>query len=154
MAKYRKGDKVDILKDFEIFLNPFQKYMLKKGTQVIILEADQMQYLVRNRGVDFAICHNGLESISEFEQPLAKRYSRVVEAGLSYGKAMDALLKEGRKVTRKVWDGYWVVQTIGNLNGSPSWTGQFIVAYLKNGGTAIATPYQEDMFANDWMIVE
>jgi hypothetical protein len=154
MAKYRKGDTVDIVKEFEFLVNPFQKYTLRKGTQVIILEADQMQYLVRNRGVDFIISHKELESISDFEQPVSKRYSRVVETGLSYGQAMDKLLKEGKKVTRAVWDGYWVVQTIGNLNGSPSWTGKFIVAYLKSGGYAIASPYQEDMFANDWMIVE
>ncbi|URJ76405.1 hypothetical protein MF621_004112 (plasmid) [Bacillus velezensis] len=36
----------------------------------------------------------------------------------------------------------------------PDWKGEFLVATLKDGGYAIATPYQQDMFANDWMIVE
>lgn len=73
------------------------------------------------------------------------RYNKVVEEGLGFDKAMEALL-DGKKVSRAIWGGYWVIRDteFGNL----------IVAELKDGGTAVATPYQEDMLAFDWRIVE
>lgn len=77
------------------------------------------------------------------------RYTTVIEEGLSFGDAMNALMK-GRKVTRVVWGGYWCKQD----TKLPEWSGQFIVAALKEGGYAPAQPYQADMFANDWMVVE
>lgn len=155
MNKFKKGDTVDIVKDHEFLINPFQRYIIRKGTQVIILESNEDHYIIRNRGIDFILDLKTFESIAKFEEPILKRYSKIIETGLSYGQAMDMLLLHGKKVTRKAWDGYWTVQTVGNIDGiSTSWSGRFIVAYLKNGGNAIASPYQEDMFANDWMVVE
>ncbi|MCZ7524325.1 DUF2829 domain-containing protein [Bacillus pacificus] len=68
---------------------------------------------------------------------------------------MNALMK-GRKVTRVVWGGYWCKQVLLGKQDTklPEWSGQFIVAVLKEGGYAPAQPYQADMFANDWMVVE
>lgn len=73
------------------------------------------------------------------------RYNRVIEEGLGFDKAMEALL-DGKKVTRAIWQGYWEIRDteFGNL----------IVAELKSGGKAVATPYQEDLLAFDWQIVE
>lgn len=33
-------------------------------------------------------------------------YNRVVAKGLTYGQAMDAVIHEGKKVSREVWRGY------------------------------------------------
>lgn len=74
-----------------------------------------------------------------------KRYDRVVEEGLGFDKAMQALL-DGKKVSRFIWDGYWEIRDTE--------FGHLIVAELKSGGTAVATPYQEDMLAFDWQVVE
>ncbi|PEA25943.1 hypothetical protein CN984_12180 [Bacillus cereus] len=65
-------------------------------------------------------------------------------------------IHEGKKVTRAIWDGYWCMQTIVGLENKelPQWHDDLLVAVLKGGGYAIATPYQADMHATDWMIVE
>ncbi|KMP65268.1 hypothetical protein TU57_10785 [Bacillus cereus] len=85
-----------------------------------------------------------------------KRYSKVILSGLTYGRAVDMAIHEGKKVTRAIWDGYWCNQDIMGLQSEslPMWQGEFLVAVLKSGGYAIATPYQEDMHATDWMVVE
>lgn len=75
-------------------------------------------------------------------------YTTVVEDNLSFGDAMNAL-RTGKKVTRSIWGGYW--QIINPFTQGEDW----IVAVLKdNKGLAPAQPYQSDMLANDWMIVE
>ncbi|WP_307832321.1 Thoeris anti-defense Tad2 family protein [Bacillus cereus] len=83
------------------------------------------------------------------------KYTTIIEEGLSFGDAMNALMK-GRKVTRVVWGGYWCKQVLLGKQDTklPEWSGQFVVAALKEGGYAPAQPYQADMFANDWMVVE
>ncbi|MED1384442.1 MW1434 family type I TA system toxin [Bacillus mycoides] len=89
------------------------------------------------------------------------RYTTILEEGLSFGDAMNALMK-GRKVTRSVWGGYWFLSNkpqvaemledgyVKDFDLHPT-----IFAVLKNmGGVAPAQPYQADMLANDWMVVE
>lgn len=76
-------------------------------------------------------------------------YNRVVAKGLTYGQAMDAVIHEGKKVSREVWRGYWELQNYAGM------TTPIIVAVLKdNGGIVPSTAYIEDKLATDWMIVE
>lgn len=74
-----------------------------------------------------------------------QRYDKVVADFLGFDKAMEALL-DGKKISRANWDGYWELRETE--------FGILIVAELKTGYTAVATPYQEDMLAFDWQIVE
>ncbi|WP_144519667.1 Thoeris anti-defense Tad2 family protein [Bacillus thuringiensis] len=88
-------------------------------------------------------------------------YTSVLKRVLSFGDAMNAL-KEGKKITRSVWGGYWFLSNkpqvaemledgyVKGFDLHPT-----IFAVLKGmGGVAPAQPYQGDMLANDWMIVE
>lgn len=74
-------------------------------------------------------------------------------------------LKEGKKIKRAIWGGYWQLwsepilnadSVIGNgYKRSCQFMKGLIVATLKDGGgVAPAAPYQEDLLAEDWMIVE
>jgi hypothetical protein len=81
---------------------------------------------------------------------------------MNFGQALEAL-KEGKRVKRAHWGGYWFFAknpkakqenpdgyhtSFGFING-------LIVAVLKDGGgCAPATPYQEDLLAEDWSIVK
>lgn len=79
---------------------------------------------------------------------------------MNFGEALQAL-KEGKKVTRSIWGGYWylakdVVIMHAERSDGPNGCGipSVILAVLKNGGIAIAQPYQEDLLSDDWQIVE
>jgi len=74
------------------------------------------------------------------------RYTKILSGTMSFGDAINALL-EGKKVTREVWLGYWVIEDHEDF-------GEIIVAYLRDGGKAVATPYNADMLALDWIVVE
>jgi Protein of unknown function (DUF2829) len=74
------------------------------------------------------------------------RYTKIKQEGLSFGRAMDAL-HAGKKVTRSIWKGYWVIEDNEEF-------GEIIVAYLADGGKAVAIPYNADLLALDWMEVE
>jgi hypothetical protein len=74
------------------------------------------------------------------------KYTKVVKEGISFGDAINAL-HDGKKVTRAIWQGYWVIEDNEEF-------GEIIVAYLRDGGKSVATPYNSDMLALDWMIVE
>ena len=86
-----------------------------------------------------------------------KMYSEVIEMGLTYGQAVDLCIHKGQKISRPHWGGYWFVPTTlveGRDNDGDFIMNKIIVACLKEGcGFAPATPYQEDLFAQDWMIV-
>lgn len=75
-----------------------------------------------------------------------------------FSKALK-LIKEGKKVKRKNWGGYWFLSTTGkvyvpNKNELLPFN-EMIVACLKdNGGYVPAQPYQEDLLAEDWIEVE
>lgn len=86
----------------------------------------------------------------EFEEVTQDEYlySKIIKEGMTYGEAQDAM-HNGSCVARKVWKGYWYEEDITGF------AHPVIVAKLR--GTAekvVATPYQEDRFAKDWMIVE
>lgn len=77
---------------------------------------------------------------------------------MNFGEALQAL-KNGFKVTRSVWGGYWQlyeeVQLLDHKKGIGCPIDKIIVAALRDGGGyAPATPYQEDLLAEDWSIVE
>lgn len=73
---------------------------------------------------------------------------------MDFGKAIESL-KEGKKVARKDWGGYWSIEKIvfkKKVNHSVH--AEIIMATLKDGGYAPAQPYQADILAEDWEIVE
>lgn len=83
---------------------------------------------------------------------------------MKFGQALEAL-KAGKKVKRKVWGGYWFIQKMtayrtyevieGFLDAKIDFETEMIVAKLKdNGGYAPAQPYQADLLAEDWEVVE
>lgn len=75
---------------------------------------------------------------------------------LTFGQALE-YLKHGRKVKRKHWLGYWEISTMTYMEDKSDWLGTFIVA-RKIGGdidvNAPAQPYQADMLAEDWEVIE
>jgi hypothetical protein len=154
--KYARFDKLVVTKEFGFLVTDHRYMRFEEGRGMSILDPKPSEgmYLVSSQDVVFYIDKETLECVTEMDGLYKKQYNKVIESGLTYSQAMEKLLDEGKLVTRKVWDGYWTVQTLGNLTGEPAWHGRFIVAKLKNGGFAVASPYQEDMFARDWMVVE
>ncbi|ETE93221.1 MULTISPECIES: MW1434 family type I TA system toxin [Bacillus cereus group] len=79
---------------------------------------------------------------------------------MNFGQALEAL-KQGKKVTRSIWGGYWFLSknpevkeelNAGYVRGFQ--THDMIFAVLKdNGGVAPAQAYQADMLAEDWVIL-
>lgn len=82
---------------------------------------------------------------------------------MNFGEALQAL-KEGKRVKRSIWGGYWsLIKNAGIAGHTPMLDGytrtchigEIIVATLKdNGGAAPAQPYQADLLSEDWQIVE
>lgn len=75
---------------------------------------------------------------------------------MTFSEALE-LLKQGKKVKRAIWGGFWVVQTVHGRQSKdmPHWDGEFIIAKLANGaGYAPASPYQADILAEDWEEVQ
>jgi hypothetical protein len=80
---------------------------------------------------------------------------------MNFGEALQAL-KEGKKVKREIWGGYWRLYKHATLNGLSAEDGHalycepedIIIAKLKDGGIVPAQPYQIDILAEDWKIVE
>jgi hypothetical protein len=65
---------------------------------------------------------------------------------MNFGQAIKAL-QQGKAVKRATWKGYWFMY---HIFGSP-----LIVAALRdNAGFAGAQPYQGDILANDWQLVQ
>lgn len=76
-------------------------------------------------------------------------FDKVIEKNLTYGQATDKAIHEGKKVTRKIWKGYWELRMLEGI------TIPTLVAVLRgNAGVTIATAYAEDKMAKDWMVVE
>jgi gamma-glutamylcyclotransferase (GGCT)/AIG2-like uncharacterized protein YtfP len=161
--KYQKGDHLVVTHSTEFLINPFMKFTLSKGYLLVVdgISVEYDEYYVSRKGTIYKIPADKLEPITELEGNEDKQYSKVVKTDMSYGEAMFALINQGKKVTRKVWDGYWLMDTIHYNGGEPqkgltskNHAHKVIMAKLKTGGFAVASPYQEDMLANDWMIVE
>lgn len=78
---------------------------------------------------------------------------------MNFGEALQAL-KDGKKVTRSIWSGHWeyLEDSLLIYESSQERTGRFkngfILAHLKDGSIAPAQPYQNDILAEDWQIVE
>lgn len=77
---------------------------------------------------------------------------------MDFGRALQAL-KQGKKVARSIRGGYWFMPMVHfnhyHPDGSyPDEQTVMIMAKLKDGGYAPATPYQADLLAEDWRIVE
>lgn len=161
MTKYQINDKIKFTKDTSIPLSPFHSMILRKGKELEVVDVTVDDYKVMNTNDSstMTLSRSIIEESTISIRPAVvsnKRYSKVIETGLTYGKAVDMAIHEGKKATRAIWDGYWCTQTIAGLQSEqvPQWQGEFLVAVLKGGGYAIATPYQADMHATDWMIVE
>lgn len=161
MAKYQKYDRIKFTKDTSVPLSPFHSMIIRKGKEFEVLDATSGDYKIMNTNdsstmiLSRSMVDEATISIRPAEVN-TKRYSNVIMSGLTYGRAVDMAIHEGKKVTRAIWDGYWCKQAIAGLQNEqlPQWHGEFLVAVLKSGGYAIATPYQEDMHATDWMVVE
>ena len=69
---------------------------------------------------------------------------------MNFGEALEKL-KEGKKITREIWGGYWELSSLESGHGVSF---DIIVAHLKDGGIAPAQAYQEDMLAEDWIVVD
>ena len=79
---------------------------------------------------------------------------------MNFGEAL-AALKEGKKVSRSVWGGFWILARNVKIayakygDTETQETPQLILAILKDGkGIAPATPYQEDLLAEDWSVID
>jgi hypothetical protein len=82
-------------------------------------------------------------------------FTKVIKKGLTYGQAMHACVQRGSKVTRAVWKGYWRVGEFrANINQDMKVEKLIMAVLREEKGWAPATPYTEDIFAEDWMIVE
>ncbi|MED1125479.1 hypothetical protein [Bacillus atrophaeus] len=162
MAKYQGGDLISFTNSTIIPVSSartFEILTFASGEKATILGVSSNEYIVKREGsnINHSLSHIIVDRVTERVIAVDnKRYSRILQKGLSFGRAVDKALCEGKKVSREVWDGYWCKQTVGGQmdNNLPSWEGDFLVAILKDGGYAIATPYQDDMFATDWMVVE
>jgi hypothetical protein len=75
--------------------------------------------------------------------------------GLTFSEALE-LLKQGKRVKRAIWGGYWFIPqvTVYVCDVVEEPMSQMIVAAVKDGSYAPATPYQADLLANDWEEVE
>lgn len=81
---------------------------------------------------------------------------------LTFGVALDALLT-GKKISRAIWQGHWFLASaeyrdlpegIESAAGLPYRQGAVIVAALRDGTFAPAQPYQADLLATDWLILD
>lgn len=80
---------------------------------------------------------------------------------MNFGEALEHL-KQGKKIRRSIWGGYWMLITEtyircenDRINPAGFRIKNLIVAALRDDkGYAAACPYQEDILAEDWLIVE
>lgn len=70
---------------------------------------------------------------------------------MNFGEALQAL-KDGKKVTRSIWSGYWEMRHV-RTTAEEYDECIMIMAFLKDGGVAPAQPYQSDLLAEDWQII-
>ena len=81
---------------------------------------------------------------------------------LSFSEALEQL-KAGKHIKRSKWGGYWFLSNNAEVTEilpdgyerGYSFNNGLIVAVLKDGGgCAPAMPYQQDLLATDWEVVE
>jgi hypothetical protein len=79
-------------------------------------------------------------------------YTEEIRKNLPFGHAIE-FLKEGHKVKRKDWGGYWKLEYWHKAEFEKPEL--IIVAYLEDTGRyKPATTYQEHILAEDWEVVE
>lgn len=73
---------------------------------------------------------------------------------MTFSEALEEL-KKGKKIKRSFWGGYWKITWFTPLF-APHHDDDFsmIVAKLVDGTYAPAMPYQTDLLADDWEVVE
>lgn len=79
---------------------------------------------------------------------------------MNFGEALQAL-KESKKVKRESWGGYWLLAenatvyfTQGFANDQQDLNPTILAVLKDDGGVAPAQPYQCDLLAEDWQIVD
>lgn len=82
---------------------------------------------------------------------------------LDFGTAL-VHLRQGQKIRRAIWKGYWFLASNVHCQcPTPGHKGyirgfdfnQLIVAtFANNGGCAPAQPYQADILAHDWEVID
>lgn len=75
---------------------------------------------------------------------------------MNFGEALKAL-KDGKCVKRKHWLGYWEISTMVYMEDKSDWLGTLIVARSLGGDSDVnapAQPYQSDLLAEDWEVIE
>lgn len=73
---------------------------------------------------------------------------------MNFGQALEEL-KQGKKVTRKIWHGFWQLENVSVNVNNADYSGDVILAFLADGKTVTAAqPYQEDILAVDWEIYQ
>lgn len=75
---------------------------------------------------------------------------------MNFGEALE-VLKEGKSIKRAEWLGFWEISTMTYMEDLSDWLGTIIVARHIGGDldkSKPAQPYQEDILAEDWEVVE
>lgn len=75
---------------------------------------------------------------------------------MTFGTALEAL-KEGKKIKRMGWLGYWQISSMVYMEDLSDWMGTLIVARSVGGNPDVNAPaqlYQMDMLAEDWEVIE
>lgn len=73
---------------------------------------------------------------------------------MTFSEALEAV-NNGSYVTRAVWGGYWFMDIpLLENNGKKCHMQPMIIAKLKTGELVPAQPYQQDLLAKDWQIIE
>ena len=81
---------------------------------------------------------------------------------MTFGEGLQ-WMKQGKKIKRSTWEGYWCLSkepqvtevTNDGFERSFDFKDGLIIAVLKDaGGCAPAMPYQADILAEDWQVVE
>jgi hypothetical protein len=151
---YKPNEKFIVKEEIGLMRLPaFEQWAILEGAVLeIVRVSGEFIYFESQAKEQFSLHHKIFEAHTEPYEPSTKRYSKVVHEKLDFASAL-VHLSEGKMVTRAIWDGYWKEQLIFTATDGDMVSKKAIVAYLKGGGWAVASPYQEDMLAKDWMVV-
>lgn len=166
MSKYKDNDIIEFLHVGKCgvtvsFLG--EKIDIEGSSTATVLAQSKDEYaILLPKGNTVVMPKILVEELSEPSSIKAKdkQYSSVVESNLTFGEALSAI-KKGKMVTRGIWDGYWYMESItfdgneGRNKGFRVIQNKYVImAKLKSGEYAVASPYQSDLLAEDWMIVK
>lgn len=155
----KPNDKYIVVQDFEMIkFSSMDTTTVVEGSVLVIKEVlgAALAFSIDNEDTLFFM---EVENFKLYTEPYEenvdnKQFGKILSRNIPFSDAMYHLAK-GKKVTRSIWGGYWKEQVIFTADGEGNMMKRkAIVAFLKDGGWAIASPYQEDMLASDWMVVE